>query len=79
MLTLDPEAIAARICEAVPPEKADKIVAALNQRLVHWRVGTFDPRHLHVTEGAPGGDEAINWSWTFLAAWRGCGALADGG
>jgi hypothetical protein len=41
LLTLDPEAIAARICEAVQPEKADKIVAALSQRLVHWRVGTF--------------------------------------
>lgn len=52
LLTLDAESIATRILQAVPPEKADRIAAALNQRLLQWRVGTFDPRHLHVTGGA---------------------------
>jgi hypothetical protein len=51
LLTLDPEAIAARIFAAVPPEKVDRIVAALNQRLVRGR-GTFGPRNLHVAGGA---------------------------
>jgi len=40
-----------RILESAPPEKADRIAAALNQRLVNWRVGTFDPLRPHVTGG----------------------------
>jgi len=51
LLTVDAEVIAARIMMSVPPEKADRIVAALNQRLVHWRVRTFDPLRPHVTGG----------------------------
>jgi hypothetical protein len=41
---VDAETIEARILEAVPPEKADTIAAAINQRLVSWRVGTLGPR-----------------------------------
>lgn len=49
---MDPETIAARIFEAVPPEKADRIAAALCRRLAMWRVGTFDPARPHITGGA---------------------------
>lgn len=34
-----------------PPEKAEWIVAALNQQLAHWRVGMFDPGYLFITSG----------------------------
>lgn len=52
LLTLDPEAIAARIFEAMPPEKAGRIATALSRRLTMWRVGTFDPARPHITGGA---------------------------
>jgi hypothetical protein len=51
LLTLDGGAIAARIMMTVQPEKGDSIVAALNQRLVLWRVETFDPQRPPVTGG----------------------------
>jgi hypothetical protein len=39
---LDAEVMAARIMMSVPVDKADRIAAALNQRLVLGRVGTLD-------------------------------------
>jgi hypothetical protein len=47
---LDAEAIAVRILAAVPPEKADRIAAARNQRLVIWRVGSDDLRRRHLID-----------------------------
>jgi hypothetical protein len=37
LLTLDAEAIAARIFEAMPPEKVDRMAAVLHQRQTLWR------------------------------------------
>lgn len=51
LLALDPGAIASRIMMSMPPEKVDRLVAALNQRVVHWGVATFDPRYPYVTGG----------------------------
>jgi hypothetical protein len=35
----------------VPPEKADRVVAALRQRLVLRRIGMFESQRPHVIEG----------------------------
>ena len=39
LLSLDVEVIARRIIAAMPPEKATQVAVAINQQLVHWRVG----------------------------------------
>ena len=50
-LAASAEVIASVIFDAVPAMKADAIVRALNQRLVHWRVGSCD---LHLLPRTPG-------------------------
>ena len=52
LLALDAEVIAAQIMAGMPPEKADTVARALSRRLLHWRVGTYDPACPFVTRGA---------------------------
>jgi len=52
-MTLTAEVIASLIVASVPPEKSDAIARRINQRLVHWHVGSHPILNLPGTPPPP--------------------------